>query len=194
MLTTVTVRPDQPTGQFRQDSFSDWLGKAVLVAGLDPAYQHTLRQVEILDGPVMVMDRELGVYVEQVLPGGAARFTVHTEAVFVPDAATSVQVVTGFPEARVQIRHAETGEVLHERGRYPAPHSIGQMVRVGEQHFHVVDVEWPNRDPETGTSNGAEDYQVVHVREVPADPPVAAAVTSFADDAHAAWLDTQTIA
>lgn len=176
ILSTITVTPDQVTGVFQPSSFHEWVGQHVQVAGLDPAYHHTLRSVEIVPGPRMVLNHGTGTFVEQVVPGGAAVLTVHTEAPFVPDHASFVQAITHLPQARVRIVDADSGEEL-VRGRYPAPLATAQTIAVGDREYMVTAVEWPNRDPETGSAGTAEDYQVATVRSMPAAPAVELAPT-----------------
>lgn len=169
ILSTITVTPDQLTGVFQPSSFQEWVGQHVQVAGLDPAYHHTLRAVEIVAGPRMVLNHGTGTFVEQVVPGGAAVLTVHTEAPFVPDHASYVQIINGLPQARVRIVRADTGEEL-VRGKYPAPLGEGQVLQVGGDEYQVSAVNWPNRHPEHGSAGDLEDYQLATVIAVPPVP------------------------
>ncbi|RSN38558.1 hypothetical protein DMC64_41560 [Amycolatopsis sp. WAC 04197] len=173
VVSTITVTPEEPTGLFRPDAMSEWVGHLVQVAGLDPAYEHTLQAVKVVPGPRMVMDMNLGRYVEQVVDGGAAELTVLTEAPYVPCYANYVRVIAGVPPARAQIVRADTGAVLVERGRYPAPFYDGQTLAVGEQHYRITATSWPNRNPDTGSAGAAEDYQLVTVSPIPDQEPVA---------------------
>ncbi|WP_372672588.1 hypothetical protein [Amycolatopsis kentuckyensis] len=173
VTSTVVVTPEEPTGVFRPDAIGEWVGHLVRVAGLDPAYDHTLLSVEIIPGPRMVLDVAAGRYVEQVVDGGAARLTVLTEAPNVPNVASYVRVIAGVPPARAKFVHADTGEVLVERGRYAAPFYDSQRLAVGDQHFQVTTTSWPNRNPDTGSAGAAEDYQLVTVTPIPDQEPVA---------------------
>lgn len=175
VTSTVVVTPQEATGVFRPTSMAEWIGQLVQIAGLDPNFEHTLLGVEVIPGPRMVLDASQGRYVEQVVDGGAARLTVLTEAPNVPNVANYVRVIGGVPPARAQFVHADTGQVLVDRGRYPAPFYPDQMVAAGGQHFRVTATSWPNRHPETGSVGSAEDYQLVTVTPIPDQEPAAPA-------------------
>jgi hypothetical protein len=139
----ITVYPDVEGG-FTPAAFVDLLQHHIALPGLDPAWAHTLIDVQVAGD------------------GGSAELTVHSQRPDAPSLDRSLRVLTGTPPARVRAITSD-GEVLAE-STYPAPLYQGQEVEIGGQHYLVESVDHPDRDPVSGCVVGGLDWQVAVVR------------------------------
>lgn len=142
-----------PHTGFNPDAWQMLPGMHCQAPGLDPAFTHTVRSVEI------AADRN------------TVAVTVDTERADQLDLARHLSVWAG-PHARVQARHHDTGDVLAEGG-FNAPLQEGQPVWVNGDPHVVVSVEHPNRDPDSGTTPpGSVDIQVARLQPLPPPEPI----------------------
>lgn len=126
-------------------------GTAVMLPGLDPAYDHTVRGVEISS------DRH------------TVTLTVDTDRPPLMDLARHLSVLAG-PKASVRAVHADSGAVLAELP-LDAPLQPGQPVWINGALHVVVSVEHPNRGPSGVVADGP-DVQVARLQPEPEPEPV----------------------
>lgn len=128
------------------EGWTQLIGCAVHVPGLDAEHPHVLRTVDISG------DRK------------TVTFTVDTERPAHTELIRHLSVIDT-PKAHVRGVHHESGEILIE-GRYDAPLQVGQRVYVaGDPHVVVGEPEYPNRD-EQGIAGALPDVQVVQLMPV----------------------------
>lgn len=128
-----------------------WVGmadSAVMVPGLDPAYMHTVREVEISS------DRK------------TVTLTLDTDRPIQLDLARHLSIICTTPKAWIRAMHSGTGETLAEGG-FDAFLQQGQNVWVAGAPYAVAAVEHPNRHPEHGTVVDERDWQVATLRPMP---------------------------
>lgn len=144
--------PGAPSGPLTSTSFTEWLGHAVEVTGLDPAYRHVL------------------VGVDNRADGWVSTLTVQTtaEGERGVDLSADLSVIVGTPKAQVRA-HDEAGTHL-TTAWLDAPLSPGQPVTVAGAKFVVGDVTYPYRDE--SHPEQSEDYQHVVLRPVAELPDV----------------------
>lgn len=133
---------------FLPSTFTDLLQQRIGMPGLDPAYEHTLVDVQVADD------------------GAVAVLTVRSEPV-APLDLDQYPTLLGGVGAHVRVVGPD-GAVITQ-GRYPAPLVTGGHVTAGDVLYRVVGTAWPLRDASTGTVTGDYDWQYATV--VPADPP-----------------------
>lgn len=137
---------------FNESAWDYMMGQAVTVPGLDPAYVHTVRAIEISANRKTVT------------------LTVDTDRPALLELARHLSTFTDSrAKAAVRAVHHETGAVLAEGRYFDAFLQPGQSVHVnGEPHVVVGDPEHPNRT-EYGTAEGV-DVQVVRLMPTPVEP------------------------
>ena len=144
-------------GPFLPTSFRDLLQKQILLPGLDPSWEHILVEVDV------------------AADGSAALLAVSSTPPPATELTSPIRLVAGTPAAFIRVINRQ-GSVLAE-GRYACPLQPNQEVAVGEVHYVVASVSWPNRDPDTGACRGEVDWQHVVVGEplpmVPVGPTAA---------------------
>lgn len=145
---TFSVFPD--TIAFPPDAFADLLQREISLPSLARDWTHTLVDIAVADD------------------GSVAHLRVLSEPPHPIPMDDALRIVTTTPAARVRVVD-EAGEQLVE-GAYPAPLQEGQRVAVGDRHYVVVSVDWPGRDPISGTCRGAIDWQVATVSAEPVPP------------------------
>lgn len=137
---------------FNTEAWDYMQGTAVHVPGLDPAYVHTVRGIEIS------ADRK------------TVSLTVDTDRPAMLELARHLSTLTDHSaKAAVQAVHYETGETLTE-GRYDAFLQPGQPVCVNGVPHVVQDIDHPNRHPEYGTCGDKPDLQVARLMPTPVEP------------------------
>lgn len=127
-------------------------GTAVMLPGLDPAYDHTVREVEIS------ADRN------------TVTLTVDTARPPLMDLARHLSVRAG-PKAAVRAVHADSGVVLAE-GAFDAPLQPGQPVWINGAPHEVVSVEHPDRGQHGAVVGDGPDVQVARLQPQPEPEPV----------------------
>lgn len=138
-------------GPFLPTSFRDLLQKHILLPGLDPAWEHILVDVDV------------------AADGSAALLAVSSTPPPATELTAPIRLVAGTPPAFIRVIDGQ-GSLLAE-GRYASPLQPNQEVAVGEVHYVVASVSWPNRNPDTGICRGEVDWQQVVVGEpLPACP------------------------
>lgn len=136
---------------FNEEAWIGLPGRLVLVPGLDSAFEHTLRAVDIS------ADRK------------TVTLTVETARPALLDLARHLSTLGG-PKAMVRAVTA-AGEVLVQ-GAYDAPLQDGQQVWINGVTHVVTAVDHPNRHPVHGTVAEGLDWQVATVEPVPQPDPV----------------------
>jgi hypothetical protein len=151
----VTVRfivtpevPPEHGGGFAHDSFNDLLHREVTQPGLDPAWAHTLVAVAVAD------DRS------------HAEVTVHSAPRAPKSLDRNLRLATWQPAAHIKA-HDEDGAEL-ALAKLDAPLQVGEHVEVAGQRHRVAAVDWPHRDPDSGTCHVGLDYQHVTLAPDPA--------------------------
>lgn len=138
---------------FTSSSFTEWIGHEITVTGLDPAYRHVLRAVEITED------------------GQYSTLSVNTYADEGVALTANMSVLMSTPKAQVRAHHHETGEHL-ATAHLDAPLHEGQLIGVGNVRHIVQAVRYPYRDPDDPEQS--EDYQHVTLRPAGDTPaPVA---------------------
>jgi hypothetical protein len=127
-------------------------GILVHVPGLDPAFEHTLRTVEIS------ADRK------------TVTLVVDTDRPPMTDLARHLSTRPG-PKAMVRTVHADTGETLTE-GAYDALLQPGERVWINGMPHTVSEVDHPNRHPDHGTVAEGPDWQVATLQPQPLSDPI----------------------
>lgn len=136
---------------FNIEAWDYLLGVPVNGPGLDPAYVHTVRNVEISS------DRK------------TIALTVETDRPGLLELARHLSTLTDHRiKAPVKAVHHETGVVLAE-GRYDAWLQPGQQVYINGEPHVVQDIEHPNRN-EYGSSGAKPDVQVARLVPTPIEP------------------------
>lgn len=137
---------------FNAEAWDYMVGQAVHAPGLDPAFDHVVRGIDI------AADRK------------SLTYTVDTYRPPLLELARHLSTLTdNRAKAAVQVVHHETGETLAE-GRYDAFLQPGQMVCINGAPHVVADVEHPNRHPEYGTCGDKPDLQVAKLMPTPVEP------------------------
>lgn len=146
---------------FNAAAWDGLAGTRVHLPGLDPdvdTYVHLVRTVEIS------ADRK------------TATLTVDTQRSPGLDLVRNLSVLDG-PKALVRTVDDETGTMLSEGG-YDAALYLGQAVWIGGAPFQVVGIDFPHRDPVTGSSGAHPDWQVARVQPRPLPEPVTSVIAA----------------
>lgn len=149
----IKITPDVPPehgGGFAPDSFHDLLHREITLPGLDPTWAHTLVAV------VVAADRT------------SAEITVHSAPKVPKSLDRNLRLATWQPAAHVKAHDADGTELAV--AKLDAPLQVGEHVEVAGQRHRVAAVDWPHRDPASGTCHVGLDYQ--HVTLAP-DPALA---------------------
>lgn len=137
---------------FNAEAWVGMSGNRVHVPGLDPAFHHILRSVEISP------DRK------------TVTLVVDTERPPMLELARHLSTLDG-PKAMVRTIHADTGETLTE-GALDAFLQPGQPVSIGGAPHTVTTVDHPNRHTDHGTVDGGIDWQIATVQPQPEPDPL----------------------
>lgn len=137
---------------FNDEAWAYLPGQSVTVPGLDPAYIHTVRAVEISS------DRK------------TVTLTVETERPALLELARHLSTLTDHrAKATIRAVHHETGETLAE-GRFDAFLTAGQTVHINGEPHTVTAVDHPNRNEYGVCPGDLPDVQVAHLMSTPVEP------------------------
>lgn len=158
----VTALPSIPVqqdgrGGFPPDSFIHLLGREVEMPGLDKTWHHTVVAATV------AADRD------------SAELTLHSAPRAPKSLDRGLRLATWLPAAHIKAHDPDGTELAV--AKLDAPLQLGEHVEVAGERYRVASVDWPHRDPDSGTCHHGIDYQHVelHPDPEPAHLPAPAA-------------------
>lgn len=142
-----TVRLFSDTNGFKPTTFSEWVGHAVQITGLDSGYRHILRSVQVPDSSQVILT--INTYPEDQAD------TKHLTP--------SLSVTPGTPRAQVRV-YTEEGTHL-VTAHLDAPLRDLSQIRVDNVLYQITGITYPYRDQDN--PENTEDYQLVTAHPVP---------------------------
>lgn len=138
-----TVKLFSDTNGFQKTTFSEWVGYAVTITGLDPGYRHILRQVQVPDSSQAILT--INTY-----PEDQDQRTNLTP---------SLGVIPTTPRAQVRLYTEDDKHLL--TAFLDAPLKDLTEVLIDSYLYKITSTSYPYRDP--NHPENIEDYQRVVV-------------------------------